>query len=247
MRFSLLLFVVIAIAVEPPASNIAQPAPNGTESLGAQLLDDLSPGGQRPVAPRQSEHEPKTAHDQPQGAISPAQGFGVGSNAASQPLVRVQRGMQSAEALLVQPGADAKADGVRLAGTVQQEVLSELDELIAQLSKQCQCQGQCNGGQCNGDKPCDKPGQKPGKPGAAKGSGKSAAHDSTDRLDRTTAKPVDKGEVDEIVKSLWGQLPQRSREQMRQSFSDEFLPKYEIEIEQYYRRLSEEQGEGRAK
>ena len=244
MRFSLLLFVVIAIAVESPASNVAQPAPNGTESLGAQLLDDLSPGGQRPVAPRQTEHESKMAHDEQQGATSPPQGFGVGSNAASQPLIRVQRGMQSAEALLVQPGA---ADGVRVAGTVQQKVLSELDELIAQLSKQCQCQGQCNGGQCNGDKPCDKPGQKPGKPGAAKGSGKSAAHDSTDRLDRTTATPVDKGEVDEIVKSLWGQLPQRSREQMRQSFSDEFLPKYEIEIEQYYRRLSEEQGEVGAK
>ena len=46
-----------------------------------------------------------------------------------------------------------------------------------------------------------------------------------------------------MVKDLWGHLPERSREQMLQSFSDEFLPKYELEIEQYYRRLSEEQGE----
>ena len=60
-------------------------------------------------------------------------------------------------------------------------------------------------------------------------------------LNRTTAKPVDKGAVDEMVKALWGQLPARSREQMLQSFTDEFLPKYELEIEQYYRRLSEEQ------
>jgi hypothetical protein len=147
--------------------------------------------------------------------------------------------MQSAEALLAQPGADSKTGTVRLAGTVQQQVLTDLDQLIAQLSKQCQCKGQCNGGQC--DKPSDKPGQKPGKPGSAKGSGKSAARDSTDRLDRTTAKAVDKGEVDEMVKALWGQLPARSRERMQQSFSDEFLPKYELEIEQYYRRLSEEQ------
>ena len=29
---------------------------------------------------------------------------------------------------------------------------------------------------------------------------------------------------------------------MMQSFSDEFLPKYELEIEQYYQRLSEEDG-----
>ena len=85
-----------------------------------------------------------------------------------------------------------------------------------------------------------KPGQnpKPGKPGAA---GRTAARDSTDRLDSSSAKPVDKGEVNEMVKALWGHLPERSREQMLQSFSDEFLPKYELEIEQYYRRLSEEQ------
>jgi hypothetical protein len=30
---------------------------------------------------------------------------------------------------------------------------------------------------------------------------------------------------------------------MLQSFSDDFLPKYELEIEQYYRRLSEESAE----
>src|SRR5205814_6675598 len=94
---------------------------------------------------------------------------------------------------------------------------------------------------CNGNKPCDKPGTKPGKPGSAKGAGRTAARDSTDRLDRTTAKPVDKGAVDEMVKALWGQLPARSREQMLQSFSDEFLPKYELDIEQYYRHLSEQQ------
>jgi hypothetical protein len=34
---------------------------------------------------------------------------------------------------------------------------------------------------------------------------------------------------------------------MLQSFSDEFLPKYEVEIEQYYRRLSEEQSDGQTK
>ena len=43
------------------------------------------------------------------------------------------------------------------------------------------------------------------------------------------------------MKHLWGHLPEREREQMMQSFSDEFLPKYELEIEQYYQRLSEEE------
>ena len=84
---------------------------------------------------------------------------------------------------------------------------------------------------------------KRGKPDNAAGRGRTAARDSTDRLDRSSAKPVDKGEVNEMVKALWGHLPERNRDQKLQSFSDEFLPKYELEIEQYYRRLSEEQGE----
>ena len=85
----------------------------------------------------------------------------------------------------------------------------------------------------------------PGKPGSAAGSGKTAARDSTARLDSTNAKSVDKGDLEATVKDLWGHLPERSREQMMQSFSEEFLPKYELEIEQYYRRLSEENNANR--
>ena len=48
-------------------------------------------------------------------------------------------------------------------------------------------------------------------------------------------------DIDELAKQLWGHLPQRTREQVLQTFSEDFLPKYEREIEEYYRRLSEEQ------
>ena len=44
----------------------------------------------------------------------------------------------------------------------------------------------------------------------------------------------------ELMKNLWGQLPVRDRNQLLQSAPDEFLPKYELLIEQYYRRLAEE-------
>jgi hypothetical protein len=232
MRVYLAILFAIALALNSRAANVGQGAPKGAESLGNRLLDDLSPEVPRSVAPQ----------PQQQPAAAPTNSFGIGNSPTAQSLTQVRQGMQSAEALLAQPGLGASGGTIRLAGTVQQKVLSDLDQLIAQLSKQCQG-GQCNGGQCNGDKPSDKPGQKPGKSGSAKGTGKTAARDSTDRLDRTTAKSADKGEVNEMVKALWGQLPERSREQMQQSFSDEFLPKYELEIEQYYRRLSEEQNE----
>ena len=42
-----------------------------------------------------------------------------------------------------------------------------------------------------------------------------------------------------MMKRLWGELPERQREQMMQMPLEEFLPEYELMIEDYFRRLSE--------
>jgi len=44
------------------------------------------------------------------------------------------------------------------------------------------------------------------------------------------------------MKRLWGGLPERARQQMLQLPVEEFPPKYEEQIEQYFRRLAEEKG-----
>ncbi len=44
------------------------------------------------------------------------------------------------------------------------------------------------------------------------------------------------------MKRLWGGLPERARQQMLQAPVEEFPPKYEEQIEQYFRRLAEEKG-----
>ena len=43
------------------------------------------------------------------------------------------------------------------------------------------------------------------------------------------------------MKDAWGHLPQHAREQMLQNSPERFLPQYELLIEQYYKRLAEEQ------
>ena len=43
------------------------------------------------------------------------------------------------------------------------------------------------------------------------------------------------------MKDVWGQLPAREREQMLQSPPEQFLPKYELLLEKYYKRLADEQ------
>ena len=245
MRYLLGLVFASLITLQAIAADTQLPATAGTESLGTEslgnkLLDDLAPitppANNKDLQPGAT-NEPQTDSLAPRSSF-PAPNSPLRAPPAS-PFARVQEGMQNAQTLLAQPGPTSHSGTVKLAGSVQQEVVSELDKLIAQLSKQCQ--SQCQGGQC--DKPPD-PNAKPksgNKPGMAAGRGKAAARDSTDQLNRTTAQPVDKGDVKDVVKELWGHLPERSREQMLQSFSDDFLPKYELEIEQYYRKLGEDQ------
>ena len=48
-----------------------------------------------------------------------------------------------------------------------------------------------------------------------------------------------------VIKQVWGELPEKERQQMLQSSVEEFLPKYAELIEQYYRRLAEGRKEPR--
>ncbi|MFV2068611.1 MAG: hypothetical protein ACC645_16700, partial [Pirellulales bacterium] len=51
--------------------------------------------------------------------------------------------------------------------------------------------------------------------------------------------PRGEGNAAPWVKEVWGHLPERMRQQLIQSASDQFLPKYQIPLESYFRRLSE--------
>ena len=224
------MIAVLLIAVPLTASAATPAETDGNESLGNKLLDGLTPStpekGNAAVARQQSAPSFE----------SPAQ-----LPAASSPLARVQQGMQNASMLLGQPTTSSQSGSLKLADTAQRDVVTQLDKLIAELSKQCQCQG----GNCNKPpNPSQSSKPKPGsKPAMAAGRGNAPARESSDRLDRDSTKQPEKGDVNELVKELWGHLPERSREQLLQSFSEEFLPKYEREIQQYYRRLSEEQSD----
>lgn len=48
-----------------------------------------------------------------------------------------------------------------------------------------------------------------------------------------------------LIKEVWGQLPERVRQQLQNASVEKFLPKYERLTEDYFRRLAEEEQEGR--
>jgi hypothetical protein len=208
----------------------------GSESLGDQLLNDLGPAA---LPPADRQHEPA----RPNGGANPNLRFNpptrfddlgedLGAPSGPLPLVRARQGMQQAGALLAQ---HANVTEVRAA---QQQVVAQLDELINGLCKQCQ-----GGGQSSPKPP--QPGQrsqpKVAKGGAKPGMSAIAPRESTDEPQPPADGQAKLADREALIKQLWGHLPERSREQMLQSFSGEFLPKYELELEKYYRRLAEEE------
>jgi hypothetical protein len=86
------------------------------------------------------------------------------------------------------------------------------------------------GGQGSGDGPAPQEGP---------------SRESTDRQGRGEQRSVDSGRPDDLLKSVWGSLPERLRDQVQQSSGERFLPGFERQIEDYFRALSQRQRQER--
>lgn len=122
----------------------------------------------------------------------------------------------------------AALDATGRGSAAQQQVVSELDARIAALQRQCeQCGGQSTlPPQTRPSQPTSSGGQRGGQPGEA-----GAATAATPSIDRPA--------LGRLVTDLWGQLPERQREELLQPLGEEFLPKYAAEVEEYFRSLAE--------
>lgn len=152
------------------------------------------------------------------------------------PLERIGSRMRSAQRLLA--GRDASGGASRLQARIVQD-LNELIDEVQRRRKQSQRGGKSSPGSQRSD--AQPQGSRAGQAGR---DGDQPAADATDELRRGTAGGSAAADLramrEKVFKHLWGQLPERDRERMLQSQDDEFLPKYELEIEQYFRRLAED-------
>ena len=71
------------------------------------------------------------------------------------------------------------------------------------------------------------------------------ATDSTARIGQDSGTQAESEEAEMLMDRLWGQLPARIQTQLRGAAVDEFLPKYQLLLEQFYRRLGEQEDEDR--
>jgi len=141
-----------------------------------------------------------------------------------------------------------KTDGGPATQAIQKQILAELEELARQASPGMSSVAskpteaneqkaaaspdkQAKNGQTDA---AAKPGPQP-KPGQAASGTKAPGAQGGDSRSRIL-----------MLHQLWGDLPEREREEMLQlQPPEEFLPKYELLIEAYFRRLAEGQGRGK--
>jgi hypothetical protein len=227
---------VSALAADPPKqapkSSLDEELLKGLDNDLTRELDDLPSLKPQPTQSEKTE-DGKTHKTKP----TIVDGEDIGQLSEDQdPFNRIARRMKQVESRIArdQAGADTQQK--------QQQIMADLSDLIEKLNQQCQCQG----GECKpGDKPQESERSKSGK-GSKPGGSKSASNPARESSDKLRNEPATKPNANaeairQNMKDAWGNLPQRLREQMMQTSVDEFLPKYEQMIEQYFKRLAEEE------
>ena len=244
---------LLAPAVPAPAVPApALPAPADSEPdrpLDERLLEDLNADPldefDRELFAPESKKPPGAESDAPE-ATSPGEETDaldrqllreLGAAAASEdenPLLGIAQNMRDVEGLIGRTQSGPKTQDL------QDRIVADLGELLKQARSRCrQCNpAQGNPSQANSRRPVTQPKQ----PGTAKKPGNNPARDSNATPGSAEQRQADIDQIRDILKQLWGDLPQRERERMREPRVEEFLPKYQQLIEEYFKRLAEEQG-----
>lgn len=226
-----------------PAPCPAGPAP--TQPPEETLLDDAHHEMFAPLDPRRVDaengKEPRrlapAGSNRPRSRVDEPGAAGTSEDAV--PLRSVAEQMRTVGAML------RRADCGTTTQHAQRQILDDLDRFLREA--QSRCQAAQSGTR---DKPVDKqppPSTSPNKPGNQPGTtpgspGKTGTADAERPETGSSRRTPEQRRV--MLKELWGELPPRERQKMMQLPVEEFLPRYELLIEEYFRRLSEEKKKG---
>ncbi len=186
----------------------------------------------KPVAPVKGQKTDNPLDQELLKALREGEDIGESGN----PLVRIGQKMRSAEELLGQ-GKETQQ-----ARDLQNKIVADLDVLIKQLKQQQQKQKSAGEGKPGGSQRSgvNQPGGSKSGSGEGNQASSGPARESTTQLRDGKAEAVDMAEMKKLLKYLWGDLPEKDREALLNSSDDRFLPKYELLLEKYFRRLSEQ-------
>jgi len=157
-------------------------------------------------------------------ATLPAAG-GVGLRGESQDsMARIAEAMRAVETRI------ARHDTSSTTQAAQRQIASDLAALLEEARQQPGASGK-QGGSGRGSEQA-----KAGTGNPAMGPPQGSAN----RVERGSSEQAKTVDTKDLLRRIWGHLPDKLRDQMQASLSEEFLPKYEQIIEDYYRRLAED-------
>ena len=208
------------------------------DDLGADLLDDLNSA--EGVKPSQAKSDKRPAQAKDDDALDQKLledldglkdgGEDFGPDKDEDPFLTIGREMRKAGELI---GERKSADETQ---QLQAKIVLQLDALIEQIRRQRSQQSASRKRKIAGSTRTT-----PKQPGKTSGqTTKQPTRESEDRLNKGNPRKVDMAAMRALMKDIWGDLPERARQEMQQRSSDKFLPKYELKIEKYFRRLAEQ-------
>lgn len=154
------------------------------------------------------------------------------------PIFRLNRLMREVEERIAREGAKQEVLDR------QQQIADELARLIRELQRQRQQQQQSRSSASRSSarrQRVQQPGQPTGRPSAQD----APARESAEKLRERQAGKPDTRQLEELFKDVWGNLPDKERERLMQSYREEFLEAYRLEIEAYFNALVKRRFGGR--
>jgi hypothetical protein len=208
------------------------------DSLDDDLLEGLDIAAPRSADPQQGTDTNDSARDlgsdlDRQLLEQLGEGEDIGEEPEN-PFVSIGRRMRTAEELIRRRITSERTQ------RLQDQIVADLERLIEQLNKQCQS-GQRNSS--GSPKPAGKPGGQSQAGSGENQGGNRPAKESTDRVGVASTDEAEMERMRQMLKRVWGHLPPKVREQMSSGTIEEFLPKYEQLIEDYFSRLAKEERE----
>lgn len=201
------------------------------DSLGGDLLEGLD---DIPTDP---------SFDQPDGNADPTdkplidqlEGEDIGAEGEND-LSRISRQMRLVQERIAQQEVSETTQGL------QKQIVADLDALIKQIQQQ-QKKKQGSPSSSKTQNPGGEVKQPNNQPNAGQPQqpNEKPSRNSEERLTERDADPTDAAAMQAMIKRVWGHLPDRVRQEMQNASVEEFLPKYQELIEDYFRRLAEEE------
>ena len=171
-----------------------------------------------------------------------AQSSSGSAAAGGEPIVKIGRNMEELAKRLTDSSQDADPRVAQL----KQQIVDQLDALLEQLQKQSQQQPSAGrspsggGGQQQGNRTPVETGSLPDRQSAGKrNEAEGPSRQSSQRVGKA-APQINLAQLLQVVKDVWGHLPEKERERLRQHSADQVVPGHDLAVEEYFRRLAAE-------